>query len=389
MRKWPLATNELILVLLQKILLHSENDNDIRQSARSSIDNVLNLLELRDYEYVIAVMPTLLDNNNTPSVSRQLFPTSTSGPSKPKKVKPSPAAKPTVDKKPSLKSLGIFIKRTVRQGIIIIRGRDAAAGETERWKTLWYSEIFDEVHKLEPLIPKSSVANTIKEARSHVRVDEKKKKGKGEVVFLITGTEWIVLNTQEESPKAERHRATYLKRQALGLCHCTRPVEDGYTKCPTCREKDGVRTLQRGADSKPAWTDCYKHQLFHSTYGRMEPIEHRNADITHYIYEAEKLATLAMKQIETVEFSCYKVGAGDAEDRESGYTTHHSDLTNSLSWPSDDVNVVTIAEIILAFKMNEVYGEGANCVDRLGWHVGRKFTDDGDTIASDLYLRHN
>lgn len=90
MRQWPLSTNELLLGLLHKILLRSDNGNDIRQSARSSIDDVLNLLEPAEFENVIAAMPMLLDNNNTPSVSRQLFPTSTSGTSKAKKVKPSP-----------------------------------------------------------------------------------------------------------------------------------------------------------------------------------------------------------------------------------------------------------------------------------------------------------
>lgn len=48
-----------------------------------------------------------------------------------------------------------------------------------------------------------------------------------------------------------------------------------------------------------------------------------------------------------------------------------------------------MAEIVLAFKMNEVYGEGVNCVDRMGWYTGPKFADDGGTIASDLYVRHD
>lgn len=388
MRQWPLSTNELLLGLLHKILLRSDNGNDIRQSARSSIDDVLNLLEPADFENVIAAMPMLLDNNNTPSVSRQLFPTSTSGTSKAKKVKPSPASKPTADKKPSLKELGISIKRTAKQGILAIRGRDKAVGEFERWKTLYISEIFDEVHQLEPLIPQKSVSNVIAEARKAVREHQTKKKRNGEVTFSITGTEWIVLYTQEESPNAEYNRRRYMERQALGICNCKRPLDIEGIFCSTCKKERTEKGLQRKEDSKPAWTDCYKHQLFVSTYGRMKPITNRKG-LDHYINEAEKLATTAMSEIETVEFSCYKVGAGDAEERDADYNAHCTALTRSLSWPSDDVNVAVMAEIVLAFKMNEVYGEGVNCVDRMGWYTGPKFADDGGTIASDLYVRHD
>lgn len=283
---WPLKTSQMLLGVLQAIRDQTGNDNDIRHSARTSIDDVLNQLNLTDYEHVIAVMPSLLISDNTSSVSRQLsYASSAPGPSKAEKVKPSSVAKPTVDKKPSLRDLGISIKRTVKQGIQLIKGRDSAAGVTERWKTLYISEIFDEVYKLEPLIEKSQVGNTIGEARRDARGYQKKKDLKGEEIVHITETEWILMYTQEESPNAKRNRANYLNRVALGLCFCNMPIDIEGTKCSACKEKERVKMRKRNDDSKPAWNDYCKQQLFQSTFGRMKPFVHRKPDINYILRE--------------------------------------------------------------------------------------------------------
>jgi len=69
------------------------------------------------------------------------------------------------------------------------------------------------------------------------------------------------------------------------------------------------------------------------------------------------------------------------------YKTHK--LDKALKWQTTDVNVAAFAEIDMAFKMREEYGEGDNTVHKLGHHVGDKFNPDGTLIDSSLYLRFN
>lgn len=365
--------------MLRKVKYRAAKDICVR--ARAAIEDVLESLDEVDRAKFIEEMPELLEDDDDDG-------------DKPPPAKKVNTAKAKNDAEPSPQSRQSGYKRRVKSAIETIRQRDRETGSVGSWLNLDGEAILQVVNEQGPPLKLHQISEMLRQADGEIRKSRKLQPRLVEFE-LPTGTEWIVMNTVQQSPRCEANRRRYEERKAAGKCNtCGKPKDIDGTRCSSCKEKCNANNLKRQAASKPGWTPVSLQQIRNQAFRRIKPIAHRQPR-KHYIDESNKLVEQAINQIEAVvvDKSCRHkigmVGKGGIERRNQEYAQHSSELKNSLNWPHADLNVVTFAEIGLAFGLREVFeSESDNVPYMLGCYNEAKFNEDGSLIKGELYLRY-